>query len=202
MTKAIEEEICDKGFCIVDNFLCQDDYLRLVSTAKGLYCKGQFRSAKIGQLFDAGHHSTIRNDQICWLEEECSDQAMKRYFSKIHALTKLLNQSLFLSLTSFETHFAIYQPGSFYRKHIDQFAKNKERQISCVYYLNESWQDDYAGQLKLYDHHDQLLANVLPQGNRFICFKSDLPHEVCETKEIRYSIAGWLKTRSSFIMDF
>ena len=197
MPKSIHQELCEKGFHIIDNFLDPADYLSLVEKAQRLYRLGQFRSAKIGLSFDSNFNETIRNDQICWLDEKANDAAMNAYFDKIAAIVTELNKELFLSLISFETHFAIYQPGSYYRKHIDQFTHNKERQISCVYYLNEQWQEEFAGHLKLYDQQNNLLSTVLPQGNRFICFKSDLPHEVCETKQTRYSIAGWMKTRAS-----
>ena len=45
---------------------------------------------------------------------------------------------------------------------------------------------------------DELIQDITPCGNRFICFKSELPHEVCLTLQTRYSIAGWMKTRSVF----
>ena len=158
--------------------------------------KGHFKAAKIGNGLNSTPHSTIRNDKIMWLEEETADDALKVYFDQIRALCKTLNQSLFLGLVDFETHFSIFQPDSFYKKHVDQFINSKERRISCVYYLNSNWQESFGGQLKLFDCKDQLLATVLPKANRFICFSSELPHEVCATTETRYSIAGWMKTRS------
>ncbi|MBI2785834.1 MAG: 2OG-Fe(II) oxygenase, partial [Legionella longbeachae] len=78
----------------------------------------------------------------------------------------------------------------------DQFASQKTRKISCVYYLNSNWQLEFGGELKIYDEEGQLLQNVLPIENRFICFSSELPHEVCLTHQPRYSITGWMKTRS------
>jgi SM-20-related protein len=192
----IEDEICEKGFHIIDNFLEPQDFALLSAKAELMHSQGQFKGAKIGHHIAANQNTDIRRDKICWLDDDSSDRAINAYFNKIRAIADRLNQTLFLGLVDFETHFAIYQPGSFYKKHVDQFISTQERRISCVYYLNESWQEDYAGQLKLFDKNDQLLAKVLPQGNRFICFNSDLPHEVCETKHPRYSIAGWMKTRS------
>lgn len=107
-----------------------------------------------------------------------------------------LNHALYLSLHEFETHFAIYQPGSFYKKHVDQFQSTKNRKISCVYYLNEQWQPSFGGKLNLYSPQDELLSEVIPLGNRLICFNSELPHEVELTHCTRYSIAGWMKTRT------
>jgi SM-20-related protein len=87
-------------------------------------------------------------------------------------------------------------PNGFYKKHVDQFATTKDRRISCVYYLNENWQPDFGGELTLYNTQDELLTHVQPLGNRFVCFNSDMPHEVCTAYQTRYSIAAWLKVRS------
>lgn len=199
-TEQLEDGICTQGFHIIDNFLSPQDYQMLRAVAEKMHNKGQFKSAKIGRQLGAGHHSEIRNDQICWLDEDSANKSIKAYFSKINLLAERLNQSLFLGLVDFETHFAIYQPGAFYKKHVDQFATTKERRISCVYYLNQDWQESFAGELKLYALDDQLITSILPLGNRFICFNSELPHEVYPTKQTRYSIAGWMKTRSmSFV---
>ncbi|KTD39187.1 2OG-Fe(II) oxygenase [Legionella nautarum] len=200
MNTQIEDEICEKGFHIIDNFLEPQDFALLSAKAELMHSQGQFKGAKIGHRIAATHNADIRRDEICWLDDDSSDRAINAYFNKIRAIADRLNQTLFLGLVDFETHFAIYQPGSFYKKHVDQFISTQARRISCVYYLNESWQEAYAGQLKLFDKNDQLLANVLPRGNRFICFNSDLPHEVCETKHPRYSIAGWMKTRSMSVI--
>ena len=196
MSKTIAEEIYNKGFHIIDNFLDETSFANLRETAEQRLSGGDFRQAKVGKQSGAAHHFDIRKDSICWLDEDENDAALCVYFSKIRELAQTLNRALFLGLVDFETHFAVYQPGSFYKKHVDQFTNTQNRRISCVYYLNAHWQESFAGQLKLYDCEDQLLAQVLPEANRFICFRSELPHEVSETLNTRYSIAGWMKTRS------
>lgn len=196
MNTLLENEIYDRGYHIIDNFLALEHCRMLRTKAEFMHRQGQFKSAKIGHQLQANHNADIRRDSIYWLDDQLEDAAIHAYFTKIQTIADTLNQTLFLGLVDFETHFAIYQPGSFYKKHVDQFASTQERRISCVYYLNENWQESYAGQLKLFDKHDQLIVSVLPQANRFICFNSNIPHEVCETKQTRYSIAGWMKTRS------
>ncbi len=191
----VAEEIYQKGFCVIENFLDPASFQSLKETAEHHHLEGRFKEAKIGNLEKKTQQSAIRNDKICWLDEETDDKALHLFFQKIKALAKTLNQSLFLGLSDFESHFSIYKPGSFYKLHIDQFKTTHDRKISFVYYLNQNWQESFAGQLKLYNKDHQLLANVLPEANRLICFSSDLPHEVCMTLETRYSIAGWMKTR-------
>ena len=191
------DNICTQGYHIIEDFLDTNHYQGLRSYIQQLSEKGMLRTAKIGQKIDEQHNRTIRTDNIYWIDEEPSNPDVQNYIQNTTQLAQIFNQALFLNLVEFEAHFAMYLAGAFYKKHVDQFAKNKDRAISFVYYLNQDWQDEYGGELKLYNQEDQLLLSLSPQGNRFICFKSDLPHEVCITHQPRYSIAGWMKTRSS-----
>ena len=188
------DNLCTQGFSIIDDFLESSSYHVLRELAHSLHQQGLFKNAKIGAKIQA-QFNEIRKDETYWLDEDSDSSAVQAYLQQTNALACTLNQSLFLSLTKFETHFAAYQPGSFYKKHVDQFTSTRTRKISCVYYLNDEWQETFGGELKLYNLNDELMATVYPQGNRFICFKSELPHEVCVTHNMRYSIAGWMKTR-------
>ena len=163
--------------------------------ADKIYHDGCFKPAKIGLHLEKTHNTTIRNDQIFWLDKPSSNHAINEFFTHIDMLCATLNHSLFLGLIDYEAHFAIYQPNNFYKKHIDQFSTKKDRRISCVYYLNDDWQPAFGGELNLYDPQDQLLSSIMPIANRFVCFNSDLPHEVCTAYQTRYSIATWLKIR-------
>ena len=158
--------------------------------------EGLFKSAKIGLKVHAHNNDRIRTDEIYWLDNESDEPAINAYLKKTNSIINILNQSLFLGLFEFETHFAAYPTGAFYKKHVDQFATTKTRKISCVYYLNQDWRQEFGGELKLYNKEEQLIQSVIPQGNRFICFNSELPHEVCMTHQPRYSITGWMKTRT------
>lgn len=188
--------LCIQGFHVIDGFMPQDQCQALQKVAHEMYNQGLFRSAKIGRNLDSHHNDTIRTDEIFWLDEHKTLPATHAFLERIHQIMKIINQSLFLGLHEFELHFAAYQPGSYYKKHSDQFATQKTRKISCVYYLNHDWRAEFGGELALYTPEDQLIRSVLPQENRFICFNSDLPHEVCLTHQPRYSITGWLKTRA------
>lgn len=192
----ITHNLYTQGFHIIDDFLELHQCQTLRKLATEMHHQGLFKSARVGPIVQAQQNKTIRTDEIYWLDEDSVEPAVQAYLKKALQIAHILNQSLFLGLNEFETHFAAYQPGSFYKKHIDQFATKKTRKISCVYYLNEDWREEFGGELKLYTKEDQLLQNVSPLSNRFICFNSELPHEVCLTHQARYSIAGWMKTRS------
>ncbi|MCW8409564.1 2OG-Fe(II) oxygenase [Legionella sp. PATHC035] len=195
------QNLCTQGFYIIEGFLEANQCRSLRQIAQELYEQGLFRGAKIGRRLDSHHNEIIRADEIFWLDEYEGNPTIQIFLKQMQHLAQILNQSLFLGLHEFETHFAAYQPGTFYKKHVDQFATQKTRKISCVYYLNDNWQPEYGGELKLYNTEDQLLKKVLPSENRLICFNSELPHEVCVTHQPRYSITGWMKTQSSCLLN-
>lgn len=194
-SNTIDDDIYHFGFHIIDDFLNQKHYQILRTQIKTMYSEGHFKPAKIGRASDEKRYPFIRGDQLCWLDPNANDDALLAFYAAIDRIKTTLNQSLFLGLDDFESHFAIYQSGQFYKKHIDQFKTTQDRRISCVYYLNDDWQLNDGGELTLYDQDDHTLASVLPLGNRLICFNSELPHEVLVTHQTRYSIAGWLKVR-------
>ncbi len=195
-THQIADAIYQHGFQIIDNLLADHHYRALYKTLETMHSNGQLHDAKIGNKHRATANANIRRDQISWLDEASEDPAIAAYFEEINNLRCILNRSLFLGLVDSEAHFAVYTPGSFYKKHVDQFLITPTRRISCVYYLNTEWRPELGGELKLYDQEDQLLHSVAPLANRLVCFSSELPHEVCTTYQTRYSIACWLKTRA------
>lgn len=191
----LTEQIHDQGFSILDDFLCPAQAKNLLTNALNLEQNHELFRAKIGNQQAISTNTTIRNDKIHWLDEGSSDSATTAYFIAMRQIASALNQTLYLGLINYEAHFAFYQPGSFYKKHVDQFQTTQDRKISCVYYLNPIWEKAYGGELSLYDKNDNLLAAISPTFNRLVCFQSDLPHEVNTTKHPRWSIAGWMKSR-------
>lgn len=190
----IADQIYQEGFSVIDNFLSHEHYLKLNEMIKTLYHQNTFAQAKIGHKSGKAQNKAIRNDQIFWLDR--GDPAVNDYFDQLDSLCALLNQTLFLGLQQHEAHFAVYEPHGFYKKHVDQFTTTQDRRISCVYYLNEAWEADFGGTLKLYNTEDELLTEIMPIGNRFVCFNSNMPHEVSTAYQTRYSIAAWLKVRA------
>lgn len=195
----IADQLYDRGYFLIENFLSQTHFERLRAYLFSMQAQNQFTTAKIGRHVQHQQNETIRNDQIAWLDEFSTDTNIQAYFSAMHVVRQTLNQSLLLGLHDLEAHFANYSPGHFYKKHVDQFAHNKSRRVSCVYYLNEAWRPDFGGELKLYNAADEWLTTVQPQGNRLVGFRSELPHEVCTTFQNRYSVAAWFHVRRDLL---
>lgn len=106
-----------------------------------------------------------------------------------------MNRELYLGINYYESHFALYEQGDFYEKHLDAFKNSKNRVVTTVYYLNEEWSEKDGGELVIYDEKNNLLTKVIPSANTLVVFLSDkFPHEVKPAKKKRYSIAGWFRT--------
>ncbi len=99
-----------------------------------------------------------------------------------------------MGISYYESHFAIYEKGNFYETHLDSFKNSKNRVVTTVYYMNDDWQKDDAGELIVYDEDNNFLSKVPPKENTLVVFLSDkFPHEVLATNKTRYSIAGWFR---------
>ena len=102
-----------------------------------------------------------------------------------------INRSLYLSLKDYEIHMTVYPVGSFYRRHLDQFKKDDHRKLSVICYLNEGWEEEHGGQLRIYRTNGPL--DILPVAGRLVCFRSDqLEHEVLPATRERLSVTGWI----------
>ncbi len=156
-----------------------------------------FKRAGIG--VQTGHqlNSEIRRDQTKWWElEELSDEEA-RVFARFERIKQICNREFFLGLDSFEGHYAIYEPGAFYRTHLDRFKKEDTRTLSIVLFLNSDWSAENGGALRLTDRGRQV-REVLPHAGTIVVFLSDqIPHEVCVTHRKRFSVAGWWKRREN-----
>jgi SM-20-related protein len=129
-----------------------------------------------------------RRDKILWLNEDAAIQS--EYLVFMSGLQAYLNRTLFLGLNYYESHFAIYEEGDFYEKHLDAFKKFNHRVLTTVYYLNNI---NDGGELVMYKE-EKVLECIEPKEDRLVVFLSNkFPHEVLKTKKKRYSIAGWFR---------
>ncbi len=196
----IIDGLSQNGLAVVDHFLPPVTYQALIQEALSYYHNNAMRRAGIGQKQAYTIDTSIRRDAIAWLDYDTASQCVQIYFDTIMALRKWMNQTLFLNLHDYEAHFAVFEPGGFFQAHRDQFKQSDLRQISCVYFLNQDWQQQHAGELVVHleDHHQQVIQ---PLGNRFVCFQSHLLHQVNPTSQLRLSMTGWMKKFGVPLLD-
>lgn len=203
----VADEIAQSGFVIVDNFLSASHIAQLANEATQLEIKGVMHEATTGQFTRAlanidSINDKLRGDSIYWIDPSQASTALQAYITATQAIQNTLNQHLFLGLFELESHFAIYPIGSRYHKHLDQFQNDTSRKISCVLYLNETWNEHDGGELRMYldktEHAD--FIDIAPTGGRLVLFLSErFPHEVLPAKRERISITGWFRTRSNHL---
>lgn len=153
-----------------------------------------YRRARVGQSRTHRLNQFVRRDRTAWIDGRVGIEA--DWLTWAEQLRIELNRTLYLGLDRFESHFAHYPPGAFYRKHVDAFKDSDNRVVSLIVYLNPDWSPADGGQLALYDQADMELAKVPPTIGTVAAFLSDsFPHEVMKTTRDRYSIAGWFCRR-------
>ncbi len=157
----------------------------------------KYADAGIGRGEDFLKTEFVRTDEICWITEE--SDAGSKWLDWTYRLQKFLNQRLFLGLFSFESHFAHYSPGSYYKRHYDAFRGEANRILSVVTYLNPAWGHADGGELILYnDDQDRDGIKIVPLYGTVVVFLSEeFPHEVLPSTRDRYSIAGWFRVNTS-----
>ncbi len=138
------------------------------------------------------HNQKVRNDTIYWLDKKHNNVHENAFFVQIEAFILYLNQTCYAGITDYEFHYSLFEKGSFYKKHIDQFQDNAKRQFSMISYLSSNWQTKDGGELLIHQTNNN--QKIAPNQGKTVFFKSDeLAHEVLETNERRMSITGWLK---------
>jgi len=197
----IADDLQRKAWSVIPNALAPELatalHLQLLSLDDG-----QFEPAGVGRSNDYTLNSVVRRDQIRWIEGRTeAEQEWLRWSSRLRLF---LNRRLFLGLFSFESHFAHYPPGAFYKKHVDAFKGNPRqdmtnRVLSVVTYLNPGWLPEDGGELALFEEQQaEPFLTVTPAFATLVVFLSEeIPHEVRPAKRDRYSIAGWYRVNNS-----
>ncbi|WP_397474496.1 2OG-Fe(II) oxygenase [Pusillimonas sp.] len=193
----------EQGWAISDRIVLPALTQALYNHAHQLWQQGFFKPASVGRNAGLVHDPDVRGDAICWLDEKSPAAPIVEFQAWAHQLRQDLNRHFFLSLRSQEFHFARYEPGHGYARHVDQHIGSGARKISLVLYLNEDWEAGDGGELCLYDAEPTIgpeqestpapasdttsaptheapplpaeasAAKLLPQAGRLVLFRSD-----------------------------
>ena len=177
---------------VVENFLSIALAAHLKTNLIHLFQNNELLSAGIGNHKIVVHDKLVRSDAIYWLDRKHNNPYENEFFDLMDKFVLHLNNTCYTGITGYEFHYTLYQPGAFYKKHIDQFQNNGSRQYSLILYLNADWKIEDGGELRIYQNDAQ--QNISPVSGKGVFFKSaDLAHEVLVTHKQRMSITGWLK---------
>lgn len=195
--ESIAQSVYEQGYAISTSAIPTGLSTGLLNRIRQLQ-EDDFRQAGTGRQQEHQLNSKIRRDKIRWLSGEHADE--KAWLDFMGDMQRYLNRRLFLGLFSYECHFAHYQPGDFYRKHMDAFRGQANRVLTTVLYLNPDWQSADGGELIIYNdkNQDEELLRVSPTFGTLVTFLSEeFPHEVLPARSDRFSIAGWFRLNSS-----
>ncbi len=148
--------------------------------------------AGIGNAKLKDSNQKMRGDKITWLDKSNNNVFEQEFLALAEQFISHLNSTCYTGINSYEFHYAVYEKGSFYKRHKDQFKSDNNRKFSFINYLNDDWQEADGGQLCLYQ--DASVEMIQPESKTAVFFKSDeLEHEVMLCNRSRMSISGWLK---------
>lgn len=192
---SIADALADRGYLIVPQFFAEPEALKYYSYAQNLD-DNQWQLAAVGRHQQHTINTNVRSDKIHWLDN--SNPVESQYLKAMDTLRNGLNRELFMGLFDYEAHLACYQPGAYYKKHLDAFKGRSNRILTTVLYLNPDWQRSDGGQLIIYGNRGNVLEEVLPALGTMVIFLSDrFVHEVKVGMRPRYSITGWFRLNSS-----
>ncbi|EKT4467191.1 2OG-Fe(II) oxygenase [Pseudomonas putida] len=196
MLSNIVDELANHGWSRQPLFVPAALTRALAAECRQRSAEGELSPASVGRGIGQEVRETIRGDHILWLEPGQSE-ACDRYLDIMEGLRQALNQGLYLGLEDFECHFALYPQGAFYRRHLDRFRDDDRRAVSVVLYLNENWQPEDGGQLRMF-LADGVEHDVQPEAGTLVVFLSgDIPHEVLPAGRERLSLTGWFRRRGN-----
>lgn len=177
---------------VAEGFLSASLSAHLKENLIALFENKKFLNAGVGNDVLVHEDKRIRSDVIYWLDRKHENQYENDFFDLMDGFVAYLNRTCYTGITGYEFHYTLYEPGTFYKKHIDQFQHNGCRQYSMIMYLNADWKKEDGGELRIYRADEE--QNISPDSGKSVFFKSsDLAHEVLISHKQRMSITGWLK---------
>lgn len=188
---SIADGLANQGYSVTDQFLSQKEVENILAVNEFRFFESHFKKAGIGKNQGLQINEGVRGDYIRWLDKATTEPALRLYLDRLQALVSHLNQALYLSLKDVEVHLTVYPPGSYYKRHLDQFKHDDHRKLSVICYLNNDWKEEHGGELRMFlENGDRAF---LPSAGRLICFRSDqIEHEVLPATRERRSLTGWI----------
>ncbi len=188
----IESFIADK-VGVSENFLDKLLASQLRANLLNLFHQDNMKTAGTGNELVILKNSAIRNDKIYWLDKSSTNTAENEFFTLMDAFVTYLNETCFTGITQYEFHYALYEEGNFYKRHLDRFRNDDHRLFSMITYWNEDWVEGNGGELQIFLPEGDF-QKISPTNGKSVFFRSnEIEHEVLETHRPRMSITGWLK---------
>lgn len=194
----IADGLASDGWIVLPQVLPDAAVAAMADEIRAQFAAGDFHRAGVGKSGETQVMNEVRGDHVNWLERDSAPPLQGVWLDWLQQLSAELNRNLYLGLQEFEGHAAIYPPGSFYKKHLDQFRGTSERSVTAILYLNQDWQEQDGGQLRLYlDDDCRDYRDIAPQAGTLVVFlAARFYHEVLTAQRERIALTGWFKRRA------
>jgi SM-20-related protein len=198
LSERIADALASDGWIVLPKALSTEATAALAAEIRDQFAAGVFHRAGVGKSGQLQVVNEVRGDHVNWLEQDSAAPLQRAWLDWLQQLSGELNRHLYLGLQEFEGHAAIYPPGSFYKKHLDQFRGTSERSVTAILYLNQNWQAQDGGQLRLYlDDDCHAYRDIQPEAGTLVVFlAARFYHEVLTSQRERIALTGWFKRRS------
>jgi SM-20-related protein len=182
----------DNQIGIDTNFLSEALSNGLQQNIAALQKEDLLMTAGIGNKEVKDSQQKMRGDKIYWLDKKHDNDFEKEFLQQMEEFIAHLNETCYTGINASEFHYAVYDEGSFYKRHKDQFQNDNNRKYSLINYLNKDWLAADGGQLLVYQN--ETVQSISPEAQTAVFFKSDeMEHEVSLAHRSRMSVSGWLK---------
>lgn len=194
------EGLCGEGLAVLDGYLGGAEVRALADCARQRRERGDFTEARIGADRDLKRRADIRGDSICWLAQG-EFAAERALLESLETLRLRLNAGGLPGLFDLELHYAWYEAGAGYARHLDQPRNRSHRRVSLVLYLNEDWQGSDGGALRVFftpaaSGGAETHRDIVPVGGRLVAFLTEgREHTVLPAGRPRLSLTGWFRGR-------
>jgi len=173
-------------------FLSKELSAGLAENIGQLQKDNMMNAAGIGNDEVKDAHQQMRSDKIYWMDKKHENAFENEFLTLAENFIDRLNETCYTGINSYEFHYAVYEEGSFYKRHKDRFANDSNRKYSLISYLNNDWLEEDGGQLLVYQNEQA--QKIQPHAQTAVFFQSDeTEHEVVKANRSRMSVSGWLK---------
>lgn len=209
------------GFVVKEGFLGRQNALAVRDALVNVAKSNEFHDAKVGAGGNSRNDRAVRGDRIHWIKTPRDPQAPSEGDVTSPAILHLRKQveSLVFGLKKvspeldvrnvISTQFAIFPgDGARFVKHLDTYSNAQRdehgamsedglvRLVTCVYYLNDDWEPEDGGQLRVHLKETANLPacqwDVPPSLDTLVIFRSlDVEHEVLPTYTERKAVTIW-----------
>lgn len=199
------EELQNKGYTIIDNFVPDD----LAKELNNIYISEQENNWEFIDQTRDNHYAHVFKTENQLLPKEGEKYKAKFWRSEnleSHERVNDIFNSNFkdrikqfsgINLQEFDNRCYRLKQGNYYRLHIDDYAGY----INSIYYVNENWKWDWGGILHVCDHEEEeYIRPIFPKYNRLVLLhnqKFRSPHFISQVSEYaqnpRFSIVSFNK---------